>query len=97
MERFKLMDILEDIQIKNNKENIGSNEAELATREDIADLFFKLLAQAEEARKPEALPILDVSHSCFVNNYVAEKTEYISGSQYSNEYKGKMIPVIEFS
>ena len=41
MERFELMDKMEEIQRKNYSTHKGSNEADLMTREDIADLFFK--------------------------------------------------------
>ena len=60
MKRYELMDILENIQVKNNKENIGSNEAELSTREDIADLFFALFNKANEANKQPDTKALDL-------------------------------------
>jgi hypothetical protein len=45
MKRYELIDILEEIQIKNDKLYIGQNESDLATREDIADLIITLLKE----------------------------------------------------
>ena len=45
MERYELIDLIEEIQIKNDKMYIGTNESYLATREDIADLIIKLLKE----------------------------------------------------
>ena len=39
IERYKLLEQIEDIQDRANTNNIGSNEAELDTREFVADLF----------------------------------------------------------
>ena len=47
MERYKLMDQIEEIQDRANEENIGSNEAELQMREDVADLIIELARRVE--------------------------------------------------
>ena len=52
MDRSDLMDKLEEIQNKNYNRFKGVNEADLATREDIADLFEKLLSEAREGKEP---------------------------------------------
>lgn len=43
MDRSDLLDKIEEIQDKANNENLGSNEAELQAREEIADLFYSLV------------------------------------------------------
>lgn len=53
MERYELIDLIEEIQIKNDKMYIGTNESDLATREDIADLIIKLLKEQTKMTNKE--------------------------------------------
>jgi hypothetical protein len=50
MDRSDLMDRIQDIQDRNYDLFIGVNEADLATREEIADLFEILLKEAREGK-----------------------------------------------
>ena len=47
MNKSDLIDKIEEIQHRANKENIGSNEAELQAREEIADLFYSLVKNSD--------------------------------------------------
>lgn len=53
MDRDKLLDQLQEIQDKNNETFAGFNEAELHTREDIADLIQKILDENKFVTLPE--------------------------------------------
>jgi hypothetical protein len=48
MTKYELIDIIEEIQDKNDKFYTGRNEADLTTREDIADLIFKILYEKDQ-------------------------------------------------
>ena len=47
MKRYEIIDAIEEIRYINNKRFVGVNEAELWTREDIADFVLKLLAEKD--------------------------------------------------
>ncbi len=61
MEIYKLMDKIEEIQDTANRENKGSNEAELQVREDVVDLMQNHMT--DESR---------LVHELFVNKVAKE-------------------------
>jgi len=67
MERYELMDKIQEIQDKNYTLFKGVNEADLATREDIADLFERLIKEcvmANSSNEDEAGLHLHCVNTC---------------------------------
>ena len=63
MKRYEIIDAIEEIQGNNSKRFVGVNEAELWTREGIADFVLKLLAEKDaEIERLKALQMPE--HIC---------------------------------
>ena len=90
------MDQIEEIQDRANEENIGSNEAELQIREDVADLIIEKIDM--EKGKAEYVWV-DTNFECSIE--LAKEVEMLKGTieecleNYSTIMPGKAKRLLE--
>ena len=85
MDRSDLLDKIEEIQHKNYNFFRGTNEAELHTREEIADLFFEIINSKKDAELSEDSVIKtfkehrferNPQEKIFVDEFLKQHSEY---------------------
>lgn len=84
MERYQIMDKLEEMQESAFKSNKGSNEAELEFREDVADWIEKLMTINKNTGKEQVLTVDKqwVVHAIeSLNKVVEQNKNWFTGSE----------------
>lgn len=85
MERHKIIDKIWDIQTANEDKFMGRNEADLYTREEVADLIEELLLEASESKNDINTPEPQLKQADVISSLPFRKCDDCGSEYYSNE------------